>query len=96
MNLGIAKYYVHKLEYVKAYWIVAGSLALTRSIINQRLQYPRLMLVTTLKRLNRRIRNRTHGGVRRGGLDSSYSILQYFCIYTFLFSDSDYNETERI
>ena len=37
MKLGIPKYHAHKWGYVKAYWNVAGSPVLTRSITNERL-----------------------------------------------------------
>ena len=37
MKLGIPKYYAHKWGYVKAYWNVAGSPVLQRSITNERL-----------------------------------------------------------
>ncbi len=37
MKLGIPKYYAHKWGYIKAYWNVAGSPVLTRSITNKRL-----------------------------------------------------------
>ena len=37
MKLGIPKYYAHKWGYIKAYWNVAGSPVLTRSITNERL-----------------------------------------------------------
>ena len=37
MKLGIPSYYAHKWGYIKAYWNVAGSPVLTRSITNERL-----------------------------------------------------------
>ena len=37
IKLGIPRYYAHKWGYVKAYWRVAGSPVLTRSITNERL-----------------------------------------------------------
>ena len=37
MKLGIPKYYAHNWGYIKAYWNVAGSPVLTRSITNERL-----------------------------------------------------------
>lgn len=37
MKLGIPKYYAHKWGCVKAYWNVAGSPVLQRSITNERL-----------------------------------------------------------
>jgi len=37
MKLGIPSYYAHKWGYVKAYWNVAGSSVLQRSITNERL-----------------------------------------------------------
>ena len=37
MKMGIPKYYAHKWGYAKAYWNVAGSPVLTRSITNKRL-----------------------------------------------------------
>ena len=40
------------------------------------LQYPRPIRVVALMRLNRRVRNRTHGGVRGRGSRPSYSIYE--------------------
>ncbi|MBR6596280.1 MAG: group II intron reverse transcriptase/maturase, partial [Oscillospiraceae bacterium] len=37
MKLGIPKYYANKWGYIKAYWNVAGSPVLQRSITNERL-----------------------------------------------------------